>query len=249
MKYLALITLSSILVSCSSTKPAKLITTNSNHKAPVTMGQTWMETLSKGASDKRAPASVKDSELKELIKAMNTYTGWKTMPVGKAITREESFYVDGQSQSELSEKLVLKQGMKSYFDLVKLDTGYALEVTAIDDTGENAVKNFKDSMTSLKKTGPALYTMGFKLEDGDFKAFCELKMDLNKSSVFFNSSCKDPQGRLIQESKVVTTKDVNVKDFSSQLENVAINVCPSELIGENIRCVDGQKQDWSYLVK
>lgn len=248
MKYLTLVTLTTILVSCSSTKPASM-TTSLVSKAPIKSGHTWMQMISYGKSEKRGPASVKDAEIKELIKAMNTYNGWKSIPVGKSITKEESYYIDGQAETGIMEKIALKQGQNGYFDLVKYDDGYQLEVIALETDPVVALRSFQKSLTAIKKTGPSLYALVFNVETEHIKASCELKMDLNKSALFFNSTCKDQQGRLIQDSKVVTTKDVDVKGFESQLKDISLNVCPYELIGEERGCLDAEKQDWSYLVK
>lgn len=248
MKYLALATLTTILVSCSSTKPINM-TTSSASKAPLKLGYTWMQTVAHGNIQKRGPAAVKDSETKELIKAMNTYDGWKSVPVGKALTKEDSFYVDGQAETATMERTILKQSKNSYFELIKYESGYEVQVTALEVDPVAALSYFQKSLTAIKKTGPSLYTLVFAVENENIKASCELKMDLKKSALFFINSCKDQQGRLIQESKIVTTRDVELKGFESQLSDISLNVCPFELIGEEVDCVNTEKGNWSYLVK
>ncbi|WPU63905.1 hypothetical protein [Peredibacter starrii] len=243
MKYISILALGALLVSCSSHKPAPTKTPHMPHL-------TWMDSIKMAKSEMRSPASVKEADFQEMIKTMKRLHGWKTVPVGKAITKETTYYgVDGKETDAVVE-MVLKQRTSSYFVLSSHAEGWELNAESLETNADVMSNQLKKNLSSIKKTGSSTYLLGYKTEIEGDSITCEVKVDFNKSPLFYNNECKDAKGQVFQESKTVEAKDINLASLEPHLKDIAVTVCPSELREEEIACVtDEHKQDWSYLIK
>lgn len=88
-----------------------------------------------------------------------------------------------------------------------------------------------------------------------------MELDLTKSSELQGSVCTDASGAVISETKIVSSKAVDIKDFVTSLKSIKLEVRPNALDcgamtsegGEEQECSDhvkdDQEKDWSYILK
>lgn len=240
MKYLSLLTFSVLLVSCSSQGPAPTPKVTHHFK------RTWIEVVKSGKVDARKPASIKEAELKEFGRGLNTYTGWKTLPIGKAIVTDQVYGDETVSAVEIP----LSQNASGYFILTSYSHGWELTSTFFEANVDRLLNDIKKTAKSIKKTGPSTYSMSIGLEYEEGVINCELKMDLQKSPLHHLSTCQDGEGRLVSDKKVVATKNVDLNTMRSHLKKIALTVSPPELSDEAVtEITDSEKRDWSHLIK
>lgn len=240
MKYLSLLAFSVLLVSCSSQGPVTAPKVTHHFK------RTWIEVVRSGKVDARKPASVKDTELREFKQALNTYTGWKTLPIGKAIVTEQVYGDETVSAVEFP----LSQNPSGYFILTSYSHGWELTSKFFEANVDRLVNDLKKTATAIKKTGPSTFSMSVNLDYGGSVINCEVKMDLQKSPLHHISTCQDGEGRLLSDKKIVATKNVDLNTMKPQLKKIALTVSPPELSDEAVtEITDSEKRDWSHLIK
>jgi hypothetical protein len=251
-----------LLGACSHQQPKKV-------SKPYHVSKSFLDVIKtkkpgKPEVDKRFPASAKSIPgLQEFLVALKANPDFLKVPVGYEVVKEDSGTYEGESYKELDKSVFLKQNLHGYFAFEYDDRDeespidfILYESQRIDGVEEDIVS--QGNIQSFKKLSPTTYVMSFKFPDSaGFKGTCEMKLDLTKSSELQENSCKDASGVVVNETKIISVKAIDVKDYISSLKSIKLEVRPNALdcsdSTDDQECSDyvkdDQAKDWAYLLK
>lgn len=262
LKSLCVLSAVALLGACSHHQPKKV-------SRPYHVSKSFLDIIKtkrpgKPDADKRFPASTKAIPgLKEFMVALKANPDFLKAPVGYEVIKENSGTYLGQEWKDQDKAVYIKQTRDGYFALENTEdspANFRLYETQRIDGVEDDLRGL-EHVKSLKKVSETKFIMTFSMPSSEFPGVCELEIDLTKSSELQGSSCKDEDGILVSETKVISVKSIKVQDYVSSLKSAKLEVYPNSLDcgmitvegGEEPTCFDSVKdedeRDWSYLLK
>jgi hypothetical protein len=262
LKSLCVLSAVALLGACSHQQPKKV-------SKPHHVSKSFLDVINtkkpgKPETDERFPASTKTIPgLKDFMVALKANPDFLKAPVGVEVVKEDSGVYEGESYKEQDKTVYLKQNSHGYFVFEYDDRDeespidfILYERQRIEGVEEDIVE--QGSIQSFKKLSPTKYVMTFKFpESSGFKGTCEMQLDLLKSSELQEILCKDSSGAIVSQTKILSVKPINIKDYSSSLKSIKLEVRPNALdcssatddqeCSDNVK--DDQEKDWSYLLK